>query len=291
MNSETQRHRALGEFLKVCRNRVARSDLGLPPIKGGSGGGLRREEVAVLSGVSVTWYVWLEQGRRTQPSRSVLDALARTLRMSVAEHSYVLSLAGYSDSPPPADRSPSTAPRHVLRLLDVLGGLPAYVATTDWHVLGWTDAFAALYPAVATVPEEDRNLLWLVFTDRSVRELCSDWEFVSRCLLAEFRAEAGPSLFEPPLSGLVERLIRASPQFHAAWEEHDLAGFTHPERLIHHPVGDLHLVRHRLRFSNPADLHMVIFTPVGSTATCALLREMTAGGGRECAGRECGTGE
>lgn len=278
MNGEAQRHRALGEFLRACRRRLPRTDLGLPPIKGRSDGGLRREEVAVLSGVSVTWYVWLEQGRRTHPSRSVLDALARTLRMSAAEHSYVLSLAGYSDSPLPADRIPSTAPTHVRRLLDMLGGLPAYVAATNRQLLGWTTAFEALYPAVATVPEADRNLLWLMFTDRSIRELCSDWDFVGRCLLAEFRAEAGPGLFEPPTSDLVERLLRASPAFRAAWEEHDLAGFAHPERLIHHPVGDLHLERHRLRFSNPADLHMVIFMPVQSTATCALLREMAAAG-------------
>jgi transcriptional regulator with XRE-family HTH domain len=272
MNSDAQRHRELGEFLKACRRRLARDDLGLPPVRG-SGEGLRREEVAVLSGVSVTWYMWLEQGRKTQPSRNVLDALARTLRMSVAQHSYVLSLAGYSGPPPPADRVPWTAPAQVLRLLGMLGGLPAYVIAPDWQILCWTSAFERLYPTVAAVPEADRNLLWLMFTDRLVRELCSDWGLVSRCLLAEFRVEAGPCLFEPPISHLVERLIRASPVFRAAWEEHDVAGVAPSERLIHHRVGDLHLERHRLRFSDPADLHMVIFTPAQS-ATLARLQDL-----------------
>src|ERR1700682_6361553 len=101
----------IGEFLTNRRRHLVRADLGRPPI-GGRTCGLRREEVAYLARVSITWYTWLEQGRDITPSRQVLDALAQTLRLSAAEHLYVLSLAGYSAPQPADDPFPQTVPAH-----------------------------------------------------------------------------------------------------------------------------------------------------------------------------------
>jgi transcriptional regulator with XRE-family HTH domain len=272
VNGTVQR-RQLGSFLKARRAQMVRGELGFGPI-GGRSTGLRREEVAVLSGVSVTWYTWLEQGRDTHPSRQVLDSLARTLRLSAAECSYAMSLAGYSAPQLAGNRIVQTAPGHVLRLLDELAGSPAYVLAADWQILGWTRAFEVMYPNVATVPEAERNLLWLVFMDPYVRERWPGWEVDNWRFLAEFRAEAGPRLADPPLSTLVGRLREASPAFRDAWERHDVGGFTSPERLIRYPVGDLHLERHRVRFFDPPDLQMVIYTPVQSTDTPARLRRI-----------------
>jgi transcriptional regulator with XRE-family HTH domain len=273
MNTELQRRRQLGEFLKTRRRQLTLQKLGLPSVPGRSPG-LRREEVAVLSGMSVTWYTWLEQGREIQPSRQVLDAIARTLRLTVAEHSYVLSLAGYSGPHAAKDRIPRTAPEHVLRLLDALADLPAYVIAPDWQFLAWSSAFASLYPNVATVPEADRNLLWLMFTDPSLRSMWPDYESIILRFLAEFRADAGPRLADPPFSRLVGRLLEVSPTFRAAWEIHDVGGFNSRERLIHHTVGELRLERSRVVFSDRTDLQMVILTPVPATGTAARLRQM-----------------
>src|SRR5919106_1039650 len=96
VNADAERRRELGRFLRTRRQQLPRADLGLPDV-GGRGTGLRREDVCSLSGVSITWYTWLEQGRQIGPSRQVLGAIARTLRLSSPEHSYVLALAGYSD--------------------------------------------------------------------------------------------------------------------------------------------------------------------------------------------------
>src|ERR1700737_2950301 len=98
----------IGEFLKTRRRQLLRADFGLPPVTRGTSG-LRREEVAYLARVSITWYTRLEQGRAITPSRQVLDALAQTLRLSTAEHAYLLSLTGYSG--PPARRRPDPADR------------------------------------------------------------------------------------------------------------------------------------------------------------------------------------
>jgi transcriptional regulator with XRE-family HTH domain len=258
--SAEARRRQLGDFLKARRRQLVRAELGLRPIAGRITG-LRREEVVVLSGISATWYAWLEQGRGRQPSRHVLDAIATTFRLSIAEHSYLLSLAGYAASQPAGGVIAQTPPGPVLRLLDHLTGLPAYVIAADWQILHWTTAFAALYPNVATVTEEERNLLWLIFTDPYVRELLPDWELAAQRFLAEFRADAGPRLADPPLAGLAGKLLEVSPAFRTAWERHDVIGSSPSDRLIRHPIGDLHLERHRARFSDPPDMHVVIYTP------------------------------
>lgn len=265
--------RELGDLLRARRTRLGRADLGLPPVGRGRTTGLRREEVASLSGVSLTWYTWLEQGRDIHPSRQVLEALARTLRLSMAEHAYVLSLAGYSAPQPQAAPIADAAPAHVQRLLDALGGCPAYAVAPDWQITGWNAAYAALYPHVATVPVADRNLLWLVFTDPYVRDLLPDWELTSRRFLAEFRAEAGPRLGE--FAYLINRLLDASAAFRAGWDSHGIEGFTSRERRFHHPVaGDLHFEHHRLAPSDHPELHLVIYTPLPGTDTPARLARL-----------------
>jgi transcriptional regulator with XRE-family HTH domain len=274
MNGETRRRRELGAFLRARRQQLVRADLGLPAL-GRRSSGLRREEISYLSGVSVTWYTWLEQGRDITPSRQVLDAIARTLRLSGPEHAYILALAGYSAPQTAPEPILPAMPAHVQRLLDALGDLPAYVLAPDWTILGWTSAFVAVYPNVGIVPDEDRNLLWLVFTDPYLRDLHDDWQFHSSRHLAEFRAEAGPRLGEPPLARLLERLLEASEHFRATWESHDIEGFTSRERIYRHPlVGDLHLELHRMALSDQPGLHLIIYTPMPNTDTRARLRQL-----------------
>lgn len=273
-NKVKQRRLELGGFLKARRRQLVRAEFGLPTV-GTRTIGLRREELVCLAGVSITWYAWLEQGRDINPSRQVLDAVAVAMRLSAAEHRYVLSLAGYSSACLDAEPAPRTAQAQVLPLLDSLAGLPAYVIGSDWQILGWTSAFAALYPNVAGVPEPDRNMLWLLFTDPYMRELMPDWEFVSHRLLATFRAEAGPRLGEPHFSRLVERLSQASESFRAGWESRDIGACASRERVLRHPVvGDLHLEEYRLTFSDRPQLHVVIYTPVWTTDAAARLCQL-----------------
>ena len=275
MDVDGKRRSELAAFLRARRGQLARADLGLPPIGRRRTAGLRREEVSTLSGVSITWYTWLEQGRDIHPSRQVLDAIARTLRLSVAEHTYVLSLAGYSAPPPATSPVIASAPAQIQRLMDAMEGYPAYAIAPDWSITGWNAAYAALYPNIASVPIGDRNLLWLVFTDPYVRTLLPDWDVTSDRFLAEFRGEAGPRLGDPALAGLVDRLLDTSGAFRAGWERHDIQGFSSRERLFHHPrVGDLRLEHHRLAPSDHRDLHLVIYTPVPGTTAPERLRAL-----------------
>jgi transcriptional regulator with XRE-family HTH domain len=262
----------MGQFLTSRRRQLVRADLGLPEIAGRKTRGLRREEVAYLAGVSVTWYTWLEQGRDVTPSRQVVDSLARTLRLSHAEHVYLSALAGHSAPQPAEDPSPGTVPAHLHRLLDALADYPALVIAPDWAILAWNAVYEALYPNVATVAAADRNFLWLLFTDPYLRTLMPDWERTGLHNVASFRAEAGTRLGEPPFADLVSRLLQTSEAFRSAWESYDVETLPSRERLFRHPVvGDLHLEQHSLAPSDHPHLQLVTFIPIPSTDTAERL--------------------
>lgn len=271
----SERRKELGLFLRARRDQAVRAEYGLPPIARKRERGLRREEIAFLSGVSVTWYTWLEQGRDISPSRQVLESICRALHLSDTGLAYVLSLGGYATTAH-ASQAAATAPAHVQRLMDALDPNPAFALFPDWGVAGWNTAYAALYPNIARVPAPDRNLLWLVFTDPYVRDLLPDWEITSKRFLAEFRAETGQRLGDPDIKYQVERLKEASPEFRAAWDRYDILGFESRERLFHHPaVGVLQLEHHQLSPSDRPDLHIVVYTPApGSGASVQMQRLM-----------------
>lgn len=268
---DAERRAELGTFLRARRGQLDRTSVGLPEAGRRRVTGLRREEVATLSGVSVTWYTWLEQARDVTPSRQVLDALAATLHLTRAEHAYLLSLAGYTHPAAEQDHTPK-APPHVQRLMDSLRAMPAYAIAHDWTICGWNRAYEALYPNVARVPDADRNLLWLVFTDPFVRGLLPDWEVTSRHFLAEFRAEAAGHLGSPARARLVRRLSERSSDFRAGWSDHPVEGFTSRLRTFRTPEGLLEFEHHRLAPADHKDLNLVIYTPADDETGTGLQR-------------------
>jgi transcriptional regulator with XRE-family HTH domain len=265
----------MGQFLRARRNQLVRADLGVPPITGRTACGLRREEVAYLAGVSITWYTWLEQGRDVTPSRQVLDSLARTLRLSHTEHVYLLALAGYGAPHPTEDPNPGTVPAGMRRLLDALENYPALAIAPNWTVLAWNEAYAAVYPNMATVEVADRNFLWLLFTDPYLRALMPDWELTGIYNVASFRAEAGTRLDDPPFADLVSRLQETSEAFRSAWDSFGIETLRSRVRHFRHPaVGDLHMEQHILAPSDHPELRLVTFIPVPASGTAARLRRL-----------------
>jgi hypothetical protein len=267
--------RELADFLTSRRRQLDPRTFDLPPSGNRRTPGLRREEVALLAGVSHTWYTWLEQARDIRPSRQVVDAVARTMRLTTAEHEYVLRLSGHAHGA--GDPGPQEMPDHLQRLLDALAPSPAFVTTTSWSIVGWNRAYARFYPRVATVPATDRNLLWLVFTDPSVRQLLGDWTTDSRRFLAQFRAEVGPRLADLEVLAVVDRLEAASPEFRAGWASHDVDGFSSAERRFEHPeVGTLRLEHHQLTPADAPGLHLVVYTAVRDSDAAAKLARLSA---------------
>ena len=268
MSHEEERRLELARFLRDRREQATREGFGLPNGGRGRTSGLRREEVASLSGVSVTWYTWLEQGRSINPSRQVIDALARTFRLNPAETDYLLSLAGFGAAPARVTSLVEDAPPHVQHLLDALGVNPAFALAPDWGIVGWNAAYAELYPSVAHTAREDRNLIWVVYSDPGVRELLPDWEETSARFLAEFRAQTALRAGDPQIHALVSRLNATSAEFRQAWERYSISGFQSRERRFMHPLrGEIRLEHHELTPLDRPDLRIVVYTPLGEPAT------------------------
>ncbi len=263
MDGSPQSRRELGDFLRRKRAAADRADYDLPPVGRSRTTGLRREEIAFLSGVSVTWYTWLEQGRDINPSRQVVDAVALNLRLSHAEHDYLLGLAGFTPAARPEPLAPAPVPGHVQHLLDALDPAPAFALTGHWDIAAWNTAYEQLFPGVATTRPEERNLLVFVFTDPSVRGMLPDWEVTSRQFLAEYRAEAGGRIGAGDHLRLVSFLREASADFSAAWDEHAVERFASRSRVFIHPRdGERRFEQVKITPQDAADLTIVAYLPV-----------------------------
>ncbi len=248
----------LADFLRQRRSALRPADVGLGVGSRRRTAGLRREEVAGLAGVSVSWYTWLEQGRPINVSTDVLHALARALRLDPVEIEHLMALAGH-----PARRrvipGHDAAPDGVVDLLKALDPCPAYVLGPRWDVLAWNTAQERLYPEFARLQPPDRNLVWIVFVEPRARLLIGDWQAEARRVLSQFRADTTPIRDDPEVLNLVERLMGASTEFAAWWPRHDVGGFSERVRSFHHPVaGGLRFLTEQLIPAGEPDLRIVV---------------------------------
>ncbi|MFT4865967.1 MAG: transcriptional regulator with XRE-family HTH domain [Ilumatobacter sp.] len=235
---ETNDHRKeLAEFLRARREATRPEQVGLPPGRGRRTPGLRREEVALLAGVSVTWYTWLEQGRRINASDDVLLAIGRALRLDDAGQEHLIAL---TDPGTASVEAPTEAPSALVRLLDSLMPSPAYVLGPHWEFVAWNTAQARLYPRIVELEPPRRNLLWVLFADTATRGLIVDWDIHARQALAEFRSATSSVRHDPAMTELVGILTQESQEFAAWWPEHDVSGFeTRLRRFSHPAAGEL----------------------------------------------------
>lgn len=211
------RRKALGDFLRSARARVQPEAMGLPPGIRRRTPGLRREELAQLAGISVTWYTWIEQGRDVSVSASVWARLASVLGLARAERHYLFELAECADPDHSMDRvTPLPA-----RLADCVHSIvaPAYILDRCWNVLARNEALLRLFegwPDRVDAP----NLLRYIFLDPAARELVVDWDQRASRVVAEFRADAGVHADEPDVHAVLDELRQASPVFSHWWTRH-----------------------------------------------------------------------
>lgn len=232
------RRRALGDFLRSRRNRLTPAQVGIAPGGRRRAPGLRREEIAQLAGVSVTWYTWLEQGRDITASHQVLESLARELQLSAAERRHLFSLAGTSADAPSGHQGPPTPALHAM--IESLDPNPAYLLDAEWNLVAWNRAEAGLIGDPAKYPVPERNLLRLVFTEPRMRTLLRDWSGQARNLLAQYRADIATRIGDPVVAEFVAALRRDSTDFTTWWEDQPVAEFTSNRRVFDHPeVGEL----------------------------------------------------
>jgi transcriptional regulator with XRE-family HTH domain len=234
-----QRRTELAAFLRTRREAVAPEQVKLPRSRGRRTPGLRREEVALLAGVSVTWYTWLEQGRRINASTDVLRAIGRALRLDEAGQDHLVALAQPTAPTAPLVASPDEVPTSLRRLIEAMEPAPAYVLGPHWEFAAWNGAEARLYPPLDELDGIERNLIWVLFAGPGVQELIVDWDLHARQALAEFRAATSAVRHDREMVELVERLSEASAEFRCWWPEHDVARFETRLRRFQHPRAGL----------------------------------------------------
>lgn len=201
----------LSEFLKRHRARLTPADAGLPLTRGRRTPGLRREEVAQLAGVGLTWYTWFEQGRDIQVSESFLLRVSKALRLDDAECSHLFLLAHRRPPPAEARTWPSVRPL-IQHLLDDLDTRPAYVLNLRWDVIAWNAAADRLF-GFSERDLTERNFLWLIFADPDMRPRLPAWAEDAPRLVAQFRCDRAAAPDDPALLALIEALKKLSPDF------------------------------------------------------------------------------
>lgn len=259
-NAEEQR-RLLGDFLRDCRLRRDPAAAGLPVAGRRRTRGLRREEVAMLAGISATWFTWIEQGRDVAASPQALARLAGALALSRAERAYLFQLAGRHDPDgvPPADAA--AAETALLHRTVAACAVPAYAIDHRYRMLAWNAAAADLFGPWLTAPSP--NMLRFLFLDPAARRLVVDWDNRARRVLAEFRADHGRHLDDGELAALIAELSAASPAFAAGWRDRAVLGREGGERRFQHPVrGLLRFQQQNFAVETRPDHKLVLLHPL-----------------------------
>jgi len=241
----------LGAFLRSRRERITPAEAGLPHTGRRRTPGLRREELAVLAGISATWYTYLEQGRDVQASDQVLGAISAALRLDRSEKDHLFRLAGRA----PADEAEDALPAEAAAVPALLQPNPAYLVNATYDVVAHNEAAAELFPVLEG---EEPNFARWVFADPEARHVVIDWEPEARALLARLRALA--ARYPARFAGLIDELHEASPQVRTWWPRHDVqAQHSGRKRLRHRRLGAVDYAYTAFHLAEQPDHTLVIY--------------------------------
>lgn len=272
-SASTTKRRQLIEFLKGCRARLTPTQVGLPDTNRRRTPGLRREDVAALAGVSVTWYTWLEQGRDIQVSADVLERISTTLRMSPDEREYLFALVQHRPAPPSPARTETVTPT-LARMLESLG-VPAIVLTARWDVVAWNWLALKVIRDYGALPPGRRNLLRILLVeDEAYQQDPEIYEAMARRILAKFRVDYSQNAGDPAFEELIADLAASCPAFCRLWNLAEVV--SKHDAVVTHPKGPGVKFEHSSYVpEGSANLRVVVFTPCAE-ASLALVHDAVA---------------
>lgn len=253
-----EQRRELGSFLSSRRALLKPDEFGL------SGGarrtpGLRREEVALLAGVSVSWYTWLEQGRDIQASTDALGRISKVLKLDGVESAHLHALSSRELPTIVTGGGISDGLEMLVRAIDPI---PAYIRNKQLDILAWNHAIADLFVDYSQLLPHERNTLRLMFLYRPYRTLIRDWEQMARGTISTFRAARAQAQDKAPFDSLIEQLSDLSPEFHDWWKDVTVKGFDEGQKRLRHPsAGDIEFTYVALSPAGRPDLSLVTYIP------------------------------
>uniref|UniRef100_UPI003F492993 helix-turn-helix transcriptional regulator n=1 Tax=Nonomuraea bangladeshensis TaxID=404385 RepID=UPI003F492993 len=263
----------LRDFLRACRARLTPADVGMASAGRRRTPGLRREEVAELAGVGVSWYTWLEQGRNINVSPTVLDAISRALRLSAPERVHLYLLTGLN---PPRDGriQRATVPTELLNLLDAWRSGPALLQDKYWNIVASNDAARTVFG----YDDTDRNCLISFFTNARYRSMYEQWVSVAPSVVAAFRADVAYAPDDPEYIRVIDDLSVISPEFTELWTQHEVGGRAQTVKALHHPdVGDLVFDKTTLSVADNPNWRLELYNPRPATDTRKRLAQLLPG--------------
>ena len=266
----------LREFLRTRRARLQPEDVGLPSFgERRRVPGLRREELAQLAGVSFDYYVRLEQGRTRNVSESVLDAVARALRLTDTERTHLFNLARPTRGPRRRTEAQPRIRPGLRRLVETIVETPAFIVNRHYEVVAWNALAAALIFDFDAAAPRDRNLARFLFLDERARSIYADWDAAARDSVGSLRMAAGRDPNDPVLNELIGELSVKSAAFRRWWAEHDVKEGTHGSKRYRHPVvGDITIAYEALQLPADPDLTLKLFTVESGSPSEAALRRL-----------------
>ena len=273
---ELDRRHELAEFLRSRRARIAPEEVGLARGMRRRTPGLRREEVAMLAGISPEWYTWLEQGRQINVSLQLLESLSRVLQLDTDERAHLFLLA--LRQPPPVNRyaAPTISPT-LQQFLDQLATSPACVVDARLNIVAQNPAYRVIFGDYRKMTERERNLVWRIFTLPAARQYNEAWEKVAQVFLARFRAGYGRFINDPWWTEQIAELTRVSPEFRELWARHDVLDVAEGQKTFHHPLaGDLIFDILWLQTVDSGDLRLLIHMPRSDSDTAAKIAQLLA---------------
>ncbi|WP_024800839.1 helix-turn-helix transcriptional regulator [Nocardia sp. BMG51109] len=266
----------LAAFLRTRRARLRPGDVGLPEGLNRRTEGLRRQEVAQLAGLSVDYYIRLEQARGSKPSRQVLTALARALMLSADEREYLFRVGG--ENPPSITGPNSTVPQSVRTILDNLADTPAYVVDAAYDILAWNALAVHFIGDLDAMPGRDRNMIRWIFRQPADHPHWDDESAVAfaRSTVADLRAAYARYPGNPALASLVTELLGTSPRFVAMWADHDVEVRRAHRKCVHHPqLGPLEFECQVMHISD-TDQRMILYCATPGSPTEAIFHSLTS---------------
>lgn len=263
----THQRESLGDFLRTRRARLSPAEVGLPQGSRRRTLGLRREEVASLASVGISWYTALEQGRDIRPSEAILSSLADVLRLTPDERQHLFWLAGYSLVIKPVREQEENISPALHQMLGALEPNPAYIIGLCWNYLAWNEAADRIFSITSAQGPYAYNLLWQLFMSPEKRQLYVNWDKVAQNVVAEYRTETE----KYPCDGFSQRFIQdlraASEDFDRLWMQYDVQRTIIRRKEINHAqLGRLSFDHTPLQLMEHPTLKMIVYTPTPESA-------------------------
>ncbi|QDY84531.1 helix-turn-helix domain-containing protein [Paenibacillus polymyxa] len=268
MSDQEEKRRELGKFLKSRRSRLTPEQFGLPVGPRRKVQGLRREELAQIAGIGLTWYTWLEQGKNIQVSTQVLECLVTVMQLNAEERNHLYNLAlGQLPVEQTASIEESLIPI-VQNFMNEYERCPAYVTDQRWDILLWNKAGERVFGDFEKMDKKERNAIWRCFASPAYRNLIGDWENHAKRLLAQFRSTSTPFVGENWFKDLVAELMEISPEFRQWWPSYDISGTPIGKKMINHPrVGTMVMEHITFRVYDAPELKLTVYRPLQENDT------------------------